>query len=184
MASQRATHVELLGRERTGADAGRVRLDYAVRLSDRTRRQTKTGADTADASRARGDERVRAKVEVEHERVGALDEDALVLREGVVHERDAVDDVRLETLGELLVAEDLAFGVIPGRGARRERERGRQGFVFGVGELSDPVKPTKTHSNWPYRLNLPSTSLRNFCANASSSNKWCTRKPDRLDLDE
>ena len=116
-----ATHVELLGRERTGTDAGRVGLDHAIRLSDRTGRQSETGADTANTSRARGDERVRAKVEVEHQGVGALDEDALVLREGVVHERDAVDDVRLETLGKLLVAEDLAFGVIPSAAHASER---------------------------------------------------------------
>lgn len=107
------THVELLGRERSRSDARRVGLDDSNDLSDRFGRQSQASADSSDSSRRRGDVGVRSKVEVEHESVGALDEDALVRRHGLVEKGRSVDDVRREAGRESPVANDLAFSVVP-----------------------------------------------------------------------
>lgn len=97
------THVELLRGERSTTDASGVRLDDTDRLGDPLGRDTEASADTSDRGRRRCDVRVRSKVEVQHERIGTLDEDLLVLLKRDLEEADAVDDHRAETLGEGLV---------------------------------------------------------------------------------
>lgn len=107
------THVELLGGERSGSDAGRVGLYDSDDLPDRLGGQSQSSADSSDAGGRRSDVGVRSKVEVEHESVGAFDEDALVGHHGLVEEGRSIDDVGLEAGSESLVANDLAFGVVP-----------------------------------------------------------------------
>lgn len=107
------THVELLRRERSSTDTSSVSLDDTDDLSNSLGRESESSANSSNAGRGRSDEGVSTKVEVEHQGVGAFDEDALLGEEGFVEEGRAVDDVGLETSGELLVAEDLAFSVVP-----------------------------------------------------------------------
>lgn len=115
------THVELLSRERTRSNPRRIRLDNPNHLSNRPGWQAESRANSSDSGRRTRDEGVRSKIEVEHESVRAFDEDALLLEQSAVEEGGAVDDEGLEASRELLVALDLAFGVISGRDAKRKR---------------------------------------------------------------
>jgi hypothetical protein len=121
-----ADGAEVFGGERTAADTGRVRLDDTDDLLDGERRDTEAGDDTADRGRRGGHEGVRAVVDVEHERVGALDEDALARSQRVVHVRGAVDDERAKSVGKGL-DEGSALCPRPNRTARdtiaRERNQ-------------------------------------------------------------
>jgi hypothetical protein len=118
------THVELLGRERTSSNASSISLDHTHDLSNRLGGQSQPGANSSNAGRGGSDKGVSSEIEVEHQGVGAFDEDALLGEKGLVEEGWAVDDVGLETRGELLVAEDFTFGVVPvvgGGVAEREK---------------------------------------------------------------
>lgn len=97
------TYVELLGGKGSSSNSGRVSLGDTNDLSNLLGRDTESGADTTDGRGGRGDVGVGTKVEVEHERVGTLDQDALVRLERFVHERHSVDDEGLQLLGEDLV---------------------------------------------------------------------------------
>ncbi|KAI3478079.1 hypothetical protein L1887_60010 [Cichorium endivia] len=103
--------VQLSG-ERTHADTRSVGLHDANHVADSGGRDTEAGEHTADGSRRARHEGVRAKVDVEEERVGTLHQHLAVLSERGVDEADAVDNVRSETLGEGPVACDLALGVV------------------------------------------------------------------------
>ena len=97
---QCCAHVQLLRGERPAPHARRVRLDDADRRPNRLRGDAQARAYAADGSRGRGHEGIRAKVDVEHQRVGALDEHLLALAERLVDVHDAVDDIRPQPLRE------------------------------------------------------------------------------------
>jgi hypothetical protein len=96
------THVQLFGRERSTPNPRRIRLDDPNNLLDNSRWDTQARTDPSDRGGRRGHVRVSPVIEVEHEGVGAFDEDAFVLLDGFVQEGRAVDDVRAETFGEFL----------------------------------------------------------------------------------
>jgi len=101
-----AVFVELFGGEGAGADAGGVGLDDADDMSDAGGVQGETLNGTAEAGGRGGDEGVGSVVEVEHERVGTLDQSVggvLVLLE----EGKLVDDVGLQDLAEFLLLSAL-----------------------------------------------------------------------------
>lgn len=102
---------EVLCRERSTAHTGRVRLDDANDLFDDLGRETETGANTANGGGRRRDIGVRAVVDIQHERIRALDQDALAALERVVQERRPVDNVRAQALGKGEVHFNLALGV-------------------------------------------------------------------------
>ena len=85
--------VQLLSREGTAPNTRRLRLDHANRASDRLRREAQTRAYAANRGGRRRDEGVCTEVEVEHKRVSALDEHALVLCELEVDKRERVNHV-------------------------------------------------------------------------------------------
>ena len=99
-AKKEGTNVKLLRGERACADTRRVRLDDADRRPNRLRGDAQARTYAADGGRGRGHEGVRAKVDVEHQRVGALDEHLLALAERLVDVHDAVDDIRPQPLRE------------------------------------------------------------------------------------
>jgi hypothetical protein len=111
--SELETHVKLFCREGTGTNASSVGLDDTVDGTNRARRDTETGGDTSNASGRGGNEGVGSKVHVEHEGVGTLDEDALVVGESLVDEGNTVNNEGLQALRELLVSLDLALSVVP-----------------------------------------------------------------------
>lgn len=80
------TYVELLSGERSTTHTGGVCLDYTDRLSDKARWDTESSAYTTDARRGGRDERVRAEIEVKHERISAFDKHAPTLRKLSVQE--------------------------------------------------------------------------------------------------
>lgn len=79
-----------LRRERPIADARRVRLHHTDDLADGLRRQSQSGQHSTDAAVAAGHVRVGTEVNVQHGRVGALDQDGLALAKGTVQERDRI----------------------------------------------------------------------------------------------
>lgn len=92
------THVELLGGERTTADTRSVGFDDADDLSDELGGYAESGAYAADGGGGRCDVWVRSEVEVEHEGVGAFDEDFLARGNGFVDVDYAVDHVGAESV--------------------------------------------------------------------------------------
>jgi hypothetical protein len=92
----------LFGRERSTPDPRRIRLDDPNNLLDNSRWDTQPRTDPSDRGGRGSDVRISPIIEVEHEGVGAFDEDAFVLLDGFVQEGRAVDDVRAEALGEFL----------------------------------------------------------------------------------
>src|SRR5581483_7151509 len=93
-----------LGRERARPDPGDVRLRDADHPVDPGRADADPRAGAAGDRRRRGDERVRAVVDVEQRRVRALEEHALAVAERPVDQQGGVGDVRAEALREALVA--------------------------------------------------------------------------------
>ncbi len=99
-AAQRlAVLVEELRRERARADTGRVGLEDADDAADLRRAHAGAGAGAARGRVRGGDEGVRAVVDVEERALAALEEDHLVLLQGLVQDQDRVGDVRAELLG-------------------------------------------------------------------------------------
>jgi len=97
-----AVFVELFGGEGAGADTGGVGLDDTDDVGDASGVQGETLDGTAEAGRRGGDKGVSSVVEVEHERVGTLDQGVggvLVLLE----EGELVDDVGLDDLAVFLL---------------------------------------------------------------------------------
>src|SRR5579863_394530 len=72
-----ATHIELLGGERSTTNASGVCLHDADDFSNATWRNPEAGADAADGRRTARHERISPMVDIKHQRVRALDEDAL-----------------------------------------------------------------------------------------------------------
>ena len=68
-----------LGRQRSFADARRVRLDHAEHASDRARRNAEAGADAADRRVRRGDVRIGAVIDVEQRALRAFEQDRLAV---------------------------------------------------------------------------------------------------------
>src|SRR5712692_2821724 len=79
--------VVLLGRERPLADPGRVRLADAEHVADRARAEPAAGRRLAGDRVRGGDERIGAVVDVEQDRLRALEQDALALAPLVVEQR-------------------------------------------------------------------------------------------------
>ena len=90
----RVTYIELLSRERSPSDTGRVCLDNADDLSNATGRDTEAGAYPTYGGGAARHVRIRAVVDVEHQRVCAFDEDAFAGCKRFMYVHDAVDDER------------------------------------------------------------------------------------------
>jgi len=76
------------------ANASRVRFHDTDDFSDPTWRNTEAGADTTNGRRTARHERIRPIVDVKHQRVRALDEDALARGQRLVYIHDAVNDER------------------------------------------------------------------------------------------
>jgi hypothetical protein len=88
------THVELLSGERPPTHPSRVRFNDTNDLSDATWRNAEAGTDSAGGRRTARHVRICPIVDVEHQRVRALDKDALARGERFVHIHDAVNDER------------------------------------------------------------------------------------------
>ena len=107
-----------LGRERARADARRVRLHHADDALDVARADAGAGADRAGHRVARGDERIRAVVEVEEHRLRALEQHPLAGVERLVHEVHGVVDQRREPRREVEVLLRERVGVDRAGGCR------------------------------------------------------------------
>ena len=116
------THIELLGGERPSTNARRVRFDDPNDLSDAARRNAEAGADSADARRTARHVRIRAIVDVEHQRVRAFNEDALARHERLVYIHDAVNDERAQPFRQSLWIRVLKKGGVT---SDREKVRAR-----------------------------------------------------------
>jgi hypothetical protein len=92
----------LLSRERPASDTCRVRLDNADDLSNTTWRDTEAGTYPTYSCRAARHVRIRAIVDVEHQRIRAFDKDAFAGRERLVYVHNAVDDERPQPLRQSL----------------------------------------------------------------------------------
>lgn len=89
-------YVQLLSRERSTSYPRRIGLHNPNRLPNLLRRDPQPRTHTSNSRRRRRDEWVGTEVEVEHERVGAFDEDAFVRCESLVDVGYGVDDVGAE----------------------------------------------------------------------------------------
>jgi hypothetical protein len=88
------THIELLSRKRPAPNTGGVCLDNADNLSNATWRDTEACADPTHGCGATRHVRIRAIVDIEHQRICAFDEDAFSSCECFVYVDNAVDDER------------------------------------------------------------------------------------------
>ena len=82
-----------------GADAGRVGLDHADDPVDPGRADAGAGADAAGDRVGRRHERVGAVVDVEHRRLGALEQHRLAVVERLVEQQRGVGDQRPQPVG-------------------------------------------------------------------------------------
>jgi hypothetical protein len=98
-----------LGRERARADARRVRLRDADDLVDVLRADAGADARRAGDRVRRRHERIRPVVDVEHRRLGALEEDRALLVEHLPRELARVGDVLLDAMavGQVLLGHRL-----------------------------------------------------------------------------
>ena len=85
--------VEELRGERTAAHTGAVGLEDAVDLADAVGGDAQAGADSGADRIRRRHEGIRTEIDVEQRALGALGQDGLVLRQAVVDEVFAVDDL-------------------------------------------------------------------------------------------
>ena len=88
----RVAHIELLSRERPAPDTGCVCLDNADDLSNATRRDTEASTYPTYRCGAARHIRIRAIVDVEHQRICAFDEDTFAGSQCLVYVHNAVDD--------------------------------------------------------------------------------------------
>ena len=95
-------YIELFSGERPTANASRVRFHNADHLSDATWRNAEAGADAADARGAARHKGIRPIVNVEHERVGSLYEDALARGQRLMYIHHAIDDERAQPVRQHL----------------------------------------------------------------------------------
>ena len=101
------TNVELFGGERATPDARGIRLDDTDRGPNESRGDPETSANTTDCGRRRGYERISTKVDIEHQRVRALDQNLLTLADCLVYVCYAIDDIGPEPLCERLANHTL-----------------------------------------------------------------------------
>ena len=85
------------------SDTGGVRLYYTNDLLDRAPSQSETGDDTSKTCVRGCDERICSVIDVEHESVGALDQNLSVLLLGRCEEWDLVDDIGSKLLAQSLL---------------------------------------------------------------------------------
>ena len=139
--------VEQLGGERTRADSRDVRLRDTDDALDVARADTGAGARAAGHRVGRGDERVRAVVEIEEGRLRTLEQDVLAGLKCVVHDRNGVADVRDDPRGarveilrgdlvgvDRLLVEDLGEHLVGV--AEDDIKLGPEDL--GIGEILDP----------------------------------------------
>ena len=100
-----------LRRERTFADACRVRLDHADHAVDIARGETGADAGAAGRGIGRGHKGIRAEVDVEHRALGALKKDGLSVLLRFVEHRNGVAHVRSKLLLDDLIRGDEFIGV-------------------------------------------------------------------------
>mmetsp|Transcript_13782 Transcript_13782/g.36960 ORF Transcript_13782/g.36960 Transcript_13782/m.36960 type:complete len:228 (+) Transcript_13782:483-1166(+) len=98
----------------TCANARGVCLDHTNDAPNLARRKAESRAHTTHSGGGGGDEGEGAKVNVEEGRVGALDEEARVFLDLLVHEGEGIHDLRRKKLGVLHVPLDLIFLVVVG----------------------------------------------------------------------
>jgi len=104
--------VKLLSRERSRADTGGVSLHDTDGLLDLARVEVKTSEDTAETGVGGGHVGVSAVVNVQHERVGALNKHVDVALDRALNERNLVNDVRLQAHTVVVEALDLVLDVV------------------------------------------------------------------------
>ena len=105
-AVQHVGDLRVLGRERPFADARGVGLHHADDAIHAMRRHARAGAGAAGGGVRRGDERIRAVIDVEERALRAFEEDLLPGLQRLVQIDDGVGDERRELLGRRRV-----FGV-------------------------------------------------------------------------
>lgn len=110
-----STHIELLSRERTRSDASSVSLDDTNHVTNLFRWNPETSADSSDTGWRGGNEGICAEVQIKHESICALDQDALLLLQSLVEESWPIDDIWFQSSSELLVTLDLALCVVSGK---------------------------------------------------------------------
>lgn len=119
---------EVLGLEDALADARGVGLDDADDAVDLGGVEGQAGDDAAETGVAAGDVGVGAVVNVQHEGVGTLDEDLLIVVLGLLHELDGVDAVGRKLLAVLLEARNLVLDVV--------LEQVAEALLVSAGELA------------------------------------------------
>jgi hypothetical protein len=105
-------YVQLFGGEGPSTNASGICFDDTNGVSDQLRGNTQPSAHSANGSRGRRNKGISPKVNIEHEGVGAFHQNLLARGNGLVDIREAVDHIGTESLRELLVSQDLAFGVV------------------------------------------------------------------------
>jgi hypothetical protein len=98
----RQTNIELLSREWPPTHTRRVCLNDADRSVYKFRGNSETGTNTSDSGRGGCYKRVSAEVDIKHQCVRAFDENSFPLADGFVHENDAVNHVRPQSLRKSL----------------------------------------------------------------------------------
>ena len=96
------TDINLLSGERSAPNTSGIRLYNANRLPDQLWRDPQTGANPADGCRGRSDVRVCSKIDIQHQRVGTLDEDALPCLQSRMDIGDTVNDMWLQPRRQFL----------------------------------------------------------------------------------
>ena len=122
-----------LRREGPGADARRVGLGHAPDLLDVARADAGADARGAGHRVRRGHEGIRAVVDVEHRRLGALEDNPAAVVERAVGERRGVGDVALEPVpeGEVLLGHRLEVQPrVAGEGRRLSRLGSSAAAIF------------------------------------------------------
>ena len=104
------TYVELLRWEWSTADPRSVRLDDTDGLADHLGWNTQASTHAANGGRRRRDIGVGTEVDVQHQGVGAFDEDLLVFAYGFVDEGNTVDDVGFQTFCKSLCGSGSVWG--------------------------------------------------------------------------
>ena len=92
----------MLGGEWPTTDPSGIRLDHSNRRPNRFRRDSQASANPSNSGRRRSDIRVRPEINIQHQRIGSLDEDVLPSTQSRVDVSDAIDDERLQPRRQFL----------------------------------------------------------------------------------
>ena len=111
LSDQLAELVQQLGREGSVADPAGVALDHDHGLVDAGGRDAASGQRAARGGVGAGDVGVGPEIEVEHRRLGALEQDVPATVEGGLDDREGVLDVRVEAFGVFEILGQQGLGV-------------------------------------------------------------------------